>query len=139
MNGNLSSCCIVKLQMSDQINSHLGGPGGDIGGGVPQLRVGVPKNRFVAPSVRAGSFQSIGPNIPRSGVPQVRGFSQLGSARFVTCPPWVGPPYTQVNPPPAFMFTSSAEKSGKRKAENIAGEILLFVNYSYFHITYLEN
>jgi hypothetical protein len=107
----------------------VGGFDGGHGGGVPQLRAGVPKNRFGSPLVRDGSNQPfVGHFNPRQGVPQTRGFSQLGSARFVTRPPWIGPPYTQVNPPPAFMFRSSEEKSGKRKLEHSEGEILFLVH-----------
>ncbi len=106
---------------------HVGSPHVRVGvpqarAGVPQVRAGVPQFRAGVPQVRAGV-----PSSPfRAGVPQIRGASHmLGSARFITRAPWIGPPYTQVTPPPAFMFSSSAEKPGKRKAETETGEFMM--------------
>ncbi len=87
----------------------------------------VPPLRFGVPQVRGRSPQAAGSSPSMAGVPQIRGGSyMLGSARFATRAPWVGPPYTQVTPPPAFMFSRSAEKPGKRKAETDAGECMIF-------------
>jgi hypothetical protein len=66
-------------------------------------------------------LQSSSPEFLRSG-----GRFDLGSARFAARPPWIGPPYTQVAVP-AFKFSSSSDKSGKRKTQDYPGEYSVYL------------
>ncbi len=108
--------------MSGEFAGSLIPPNGIDGHGCPGIQIsrGVPVVRGDqvirgGPVFRGGAFR---------GIPQVRSGNSpaLGSARFVTKPAWIGPPYTQVSPFPSAQCQSLL----KRKKENVTGTKNIF-------------